>query len=319
MTKDYKYNVTHDIRFDIRHECHENSMVCAYSVNTSCKIPFLSFLLVNDSGVWNFPQITQFDFHKLGIERKGSANLNDDLSSSLTPFLFEEKINGSMRIENAQRCKNSFLIYDVTEYPEFPETFTLVLIDEIMNSNNCLGLPISNTVTEFFLLNSDLIYLTDNNDQKLEIPVVGYIQTPNPDFVYEFGIAKSDKQAILGPYYYFTDYANAKRRCLESSKEKLSIVRFALFMGSMLVKHNFPNDNIDESNIKLERLEDPTLTRKYECLTMRISDHEGLWADTYDSVFLGKIELDDGNFISESPILVVRRNDQFCALSKKTI
>jgi hypothetical protein len=278
MTKDYKYNVSDDIS----HEYHENALVCAYAVNTSCKIPFLTFVLINDSGVWKFPQLSQFDFTKLGIDRK-------------------------------RWISNSFVIYDVTEHSGFPETFTLVLIDEIMNSNNCLGLPISNTVTEFFLLNSDLIYLNDNNDQKLEIPVSGYIQTRNPDFVYEFGVAKSYKHAILGPYYYFTDYANAKRRCLE----KEGIVRFALFMGSMLVKHNFPNDDIDESNIKLERLEDPTLTRKYECLTMRISDHDGLWADTYDSVFLGKIELDDGNFISESPILVVRRNDQFCALSKK--
>ena len=289
MTKEYKYNFCAN-SYDLNNTHCPNSFVCAYSVNTSCKIPFLSFLLVNDSGVWKFPQISQFDFPKLGIERKGCLS-------------------------------NSFVIYDVTEYPEYPDTFTLVLIDEIMNIHSCLGLPISNTVTEFFLLHCDLIYLTDNNDQKLEIPVAGYIQTRNPDFVYEFGVAKSDKQAILGPYYYFTDYANAKRRCLEKNekKEKEGIVRFALFMGSMLVKHNFPNDNIDESNIKLERLEDPTLTRKYECLTMRITDHDGLWADTYDSVFLGKIELDDGNFITESPILVVRRNDQICALTKKLV
>ena len=33
------------------------------------------------------------------------------------------------------------------------------------------------------------------------------------NFTYVFGISKNDNNAILGPYYYFTDYNNSIKEC----------------------------------------------------------------------------------------------------------
>ena len=85
----------------------------------------------------------------------------------------------------------------------------------------------------------------------------------------------------------------------------------------MQVKLNYPEDPIDESEIKLQRLEDDTLERKYECLTMRLSDHDGLWSETYDSVFVGRVELDDGSILRNAPVIVVKKYDQFVAIDYK--
>ena len=75
---------------------------------------------------------------------------------------------------------------------------------------------------------------------------------------------------------------------------------------------NFPND---ESNIKKERLNDLSLDQKYEILTLRISDHDGTWSKSYDSAYLGNIELDDGSFIKEAPMIVLREYNQQIPLS----
>ena len=47
---------------------------------------------------------------------------------------------------------------------------------------------------------------------------------------------------------------------------------------------------------------------------MRISDHDGKWADKYDSVYLGNVELDDGSYLIKQ-LGVVKEYDQEMPLS----
>ena len=47
---------------------------------------------------------------------------------------------------------------------------------------------------------------------------------------------------------------------------------------------------------------------------MRITDYDGKWADNYDSVYLGNLELDDGTFLNRQSI-VVREYQQQIPLS----
>ena len=52
-----------------------------------------------------------------------------------------------------------------------------------------------------------------------------------------------------------------------------------------------------------------------EVLTMRISDHDGKWSEHNDSVFLGKIELDNGSYLKNTPIIVLKDYHQQIPLS----
>ena len=76
-----------------------------------------------------------------------------------------------------------------------------------------------------------------------------------------------------------------------------------------------PNDPNDESEIKKQRIQDPNLNTSQEILTLRISDHDGLWATSYDSAYLSNIELDDGSLLEDTPVLVIKEYNQQVPLS----
>ena len=63
------------------------------------------------------------------------------------------------------------------------------------------------------------------------------------------------------------------------------------------------------------RLQDETLDTNYERLTMRISDYDGKWAQNFDSCYLGHIELDNGKYLKNTPIIVVKDYNQQIPLS----
>ncbi len=176
----------------------------------------------------------------------------------------------------------------------------------------------------------------DEQNQPYEIPVVGFVGKPTEkkvNFVMMFGESAKNKSAIVGPYFYFTSFQHAIRHCgwshdykSETSYESIitdengkykkgGLVRFALFVGKTKYIENAPNDPNDESEIKKQRLEDNNLDRKREILTLRISDHDGIWSKTYNSIYLGKLELDDGSFLDDAPMLVLREYQQQTPLS----
>jgi hypothetical protein len=111
----------------------------------------------------------------------------------------------------------------------------------------------------------------------------------------------------LGAYYYFTNYKNSLliHDDAESNASQTlfsrGVVRFALFIENQKMIQNLP---IDNSEIKKE-----------EVLLNRISDHNGNWATDYDSAYIGNISLDDGNYLKNTPIIVVRDYEQQVSLS----
>ena len=191
------------------------------------------------------------------------------------------------------------------------------LFDEIINYKSICGVLIDSSVTNFFVNNDDFIFLSNKNDDNFEIPIVGYIGLNGINhnklsFVYTFGNSQKDKNALFGPYFYFTDFKNS---IIQGGYQKGSIVRFALFLGKMKFVENFPNDESDFSETKKKRINDANLDKNMEAQTMRISDHDGRWAENYDSVFLGETELDNGAILKNTPIFVVKTYKQQIPLS----
>jgi hypothetical protein len=149
-----------------------------------------------------------------------------------------------------------------------------------------------------------------------------------------------DNNGIVGPYYYFTTYQKAiesgswsktkkeefryGKKLTENETGKYNkggIVRFALFLGSMKVPLNYPEDDVDSSNMKKQRVIDEEVGERQ---TMRISDYDGEWTNDYDSIYIGKLELDDGRIISDAPYWVVKEYEQqlpisFHYIDKRTI
>ena len=166
---------------------------------------------------------------------------------------------------------------------------------------------INSMVTDFFIENEKFCFLVDDSDENYEIPIVSYVAKPENrlNFTYIFGETKGTKNDLFGAFYYFTNYLksfdNAKELKMKNPNLKSGIVRFAIFVGLNLNVTNSINEKSDTSETKKQRLQDDNLDQNIERLTMRITDHDGNWADeNYDSVYLGCVELDNGkNFDKE--------------------
>jgi hypothetical protein len=319
--------------------------ITAYEIKNNKKNPYLSYLLYKDelSDSLFFPELPTV-YQNVNSENviKLSKLMLFNLLSLTNHSEFDKNICFKGFYLNGREVH---IVFDLTEcklqiYDVYrTNQMWFALLDEIVNHKNVCNFFIDSSVTNFFINNDEFIYLKNENGDNYELPVVGYIgmngiNYNKVSFVYTFGNSSKDKNAILGPYYYFTDYKNSIREggWSETGKpvkvddvlitdneygryKKGSIIRFGLFLGKMKMVENLPNDENDNSYTKKELLEDTDLDKNMEVMTNRISDHDGKWAEKYDSVFLGKTELDNGEYLKKTPIYVLKEYEQQIPLS----
>jgi hypothetical protein len=222
-----------------------------------------------------------------------------------------------------------------------------VVIDEIVNSRLVCNFPIDDVVTNFFLRNMQFMFLFKNNDKDnniiYETPTVVYhgVNESMLYFKYIFGIPKTNHDEIMGPFYYFTNYENAIKMSIDSynnkcnntpnaelktetspnilsfildktkTDKKIGIIRSVIFLGVNKVPTNYPEDDVDNSfhSSILSSIDNENVQIN------RISDHNGLWSYKYDSVYIGKLLLDNGKFINGAPLWVVKDYNQQASIS----
>ena len=316
--------------------------LCAYKIDTSSgKYPFLQFLLT-DNGLskLSLPSLLMYN----SLNKSNLISYSNVFLSGILEVLDFDSFNSVIEFDGFYEFgSNLYLFYDLTKCNiDLDDTYSsnqlrFALTDEIINHRKICNLEINPETINFFLKNETINYLYDKNNEAYEIPVVGFVGKSTPkqlNFTNIFGESSKDKMAILGPYYYFTDFFNAVRQGgwsnnykQESKFNKLitdnengrykqgGIVRFALFPGETKYIENMPNDKIDDSQIKKFILEDTNNDRTYDIQTIRISDHDGSWATNYDSVYLGNIELDDGSLLKDTPMFVMKEQNQQVPLS----
>ena len=289
--------------------------ICAYNINTEAMKPFLQFLLIKDifTGVLGLPSIIL----------KDKNNIVNEIELFLNIILLQKDILKNNFIINGYKIfqEDIYVFIEINEKQaqiDNNETF-LALVDEIMNTKHICNMKITSNVCNFFSENTEFLFLKDENNKKFEIPVVTYqsVEEKKMKFTFMFGISKSESPSMLGPYFYFTDYKNAIDK-FSSKNIKYGIIRCALFLGSMKIPMNFVDDDIDSSDIKKLLLKTSGVS-DYEMLTMRITDYDANWSKLYDSVYLGRTELDNGTFLNNTPLWVVKEYCQQFPLSYKII
>jgi hypothetical protein len=340
---DFLYNDMDDFFFS---EQVNQVILVPFKINFNCNSPFNSVLLLNNFfyNTFHFPYVSinpNFDSknyfldtihnYLFSILSSNNSNNSNDFKYDIETFIAAIEFKGIYVYEQQ--------IYAFIDLSKLELNISLVkqdtlcwfgLMDEIVNKKHICNIPINNTVTDFFVNNNIFIYFKNSKEEQIEIPTVVYTGTHESQlhFKYVFGNTPCDDNSILGSGFYFTDYTNAIRQggwspdykeefkhgkeLTENNKNgkytKGGVIRYAVFLGNNLVKQNFPNDDVDNSEIKNTKLintENNPEINMYEKMTLRISDHDGLWKQSYDSVYLGKLELDNGDFLKNTPIYVV--------------
>lgn len=317
--------------------------LCVYKINCDGKIPFLRYLLKNNNFEdYVLPELPYYNH----LSAENIISHSHVFLSGILKIInfndFSKNVDFDGFYEFGESNKVLYLFFDVTncelmiDETHLSNNVIFGLIDEIVNCRHICNISISENAYGFFIKNDWINYLYDSNNKICETPMVGFVEKQceqKAKFVMTFGEIAQNKSAILGPYFYFTDFHNAIRKGLcifydksENNYEKQTIIdkeknvrailmRFALFIGKTKYINNFPNDPNDESEIKKHRLIDEELDKNLEIMTLRISDHDGLWARTYDSAYLGKYELDDGSTICDTPLIVLKSQNQHIPLS----
>jgi hypothetical protein len=315
---EFTKNLPKDTSNILELENYKNIFLCVYNINTNGKFPFLQYLLANSGfNTLCLPQLTLFD-------SIGKKHLNPYTIVYLSGILLVEyeKLKNSIIYDGFYEFdSNLYLFYNVTNCEfDIDETYSSYslrfgIIDEIINRRNICNIPITTETTDFFIKNDSILFLTNEFKLSFEIPIIGFVSKPNENkikFTHMFGESPKNKEALMGPFYYFTNYTNSLNQCL--NQDNGGIIRFALFPGTTKYVENFPNDNIDNSITKKQLINNEN-RKKIDVLTSRISDHDGLWSKKYDSVFVAKLELDDGTYLNNTPMLVLKDYEQQTPLS----
>lgn len=302
----------------------DNFYICGYRVNNNELYPFLDFLLKNDTNQLLFPSL-KLNGTSLLSKMQNLSNIKSLLNLALYNVIHDEKYEykGIYHYKN-----NIYLFFDFTNCKLIINNthknsiIWSVLADEIINKKHVCNIKIDSDVIDFFNENIDFSILKDENEKIYEIPSVVYVgkEISKINFTYIFGLSKPDNNLLFGPYYYFTNFKNAIKQGgwteVKNNKNiKGGIVRFALFTGSTKVILNKMSDSIDKSEIKSYLTSTNKLNNLYENLTLRITDYDGKWAKKYDSIYVGDIELDNGEKMKNTPIYVVKKYEQHIPLS----
>jgi hypothetical protein len=318
-------NLENNINNILKYNNIKKIFICGYRVNNTELFPFLNFLLKNDIETKElvFPSLVSNDL-SIDIISKITKKINAIFYNIISDDNYEYK--GFYYYKN-----NIYLFFDFTNCKLIINSIYKnsiiwpVLTDEIINKQNVCNIKINLDVTNFFNENIDFIFLKDKNEKIYEIPSVVYIgkEISKLNFTYIFGASKPNNNLLFGSYYYFTNFYNAikeiieenkrNKRNKESKENEIGIIRFALFTVLTKVILNNITDSVDKSMIKRELLENKN--NLYENLTLRITDYDGNWTENYDSIYVGDIELDNGEKMKNTPIYVVKNYEQQIPLS----
>lgn len=308
----YVYTALNELNTDISTMSSEieSVVLLMYKINTEGKYPFLEFGM-------GFSSDTHL-YHFVEYEKKDMLEILHDKSD----------VHGF--IERGSKAYVWYPVADSIELNTMMKTFIpnmhFLLGDELVNGKQVLKCNIHEDVTTFFKMHPHFLFLHSTTNDVFEMPVVAYHGTKNKNirFVSQFGVGPAEILAPFGVGYYFTDFENAKRRANRQSvtrtnpafniyksvmMEKGIVCRFALFPGKMKVLLNNPNDEVDQSSTKQELLNSHDTSHRAK-MTMRITDHDGVWKNNYDSMYVGKIELDDGSRFEEGPLWGLKDFDQ---------
>jgi hypothetical protein len=317
-------------------EVNSNVFLCAFHVNQSGKLPFLQFVLNK------LPKNLFGDFLTFPcFSYNGKTNILDECISKLHEVCgFYKETSEYKYVGYTKEEGDIYMFYDLSNVDfQVQELYRhdkmwLVLVDEILNYQSVCGFEIHKHVSKFLQSCADFYLLFDESEEPIESPIVCYTGTHKSKLRFSaiFGCGKSENDAIVGPYYYFTTYEKAfenggwsknlqrefrgGRQITEDGTGKYDsggIVRFAVFLGRCKVLLNYPEDEVDESPYKLETLKNGG--NALERQTTRVTDYDGKWIECHDSVYVGKLELDDGRILFDAPYWVAKEYDQQTSLS----
>lgn len=301
--------------------------VCLYKINSNKEsLPFLQYLLykypkgINETFIFPFEKYTKNKkpFHiasKLAysIVNKNQTTYKGFISNDYGHFFFFHYLDNSIELEIKNR--NYELWW--------------ALIDEICNKQKIANFSIHKSVYQLFYNFNDLIYLTNDNNDKIEIPIVAYFGGSSQIISYVASIGmRLNAEKAYGSYYYLGSYENSIKDAGWSPNNRIihyfnkpasndngklfngGLIRYALFLGNC---RTILYRQTDPFYWYFKYLESGNFDDK---IKKKADLAKGKWADKYDSLFISKIKYKNiDGYYNINPIYIVKDFSQQIPLS----
>ena len=268
------------------------SVIIEFKIIKNNMKPYLMFKFYKKRG-------NSLGFDRMQIKEKEIPEITDATYSGLyeysgTQFLF-------FHINIEEHTVNNITSKDKSYF---------LLVHDIVNTKKYYDFNVDDEVADFFIKNDKFVFLVDENESIIEIPISGF----RGDYYKKIGLLaglgmnRTGPYSSVGPYFYFGNFDRSLRyavltvngKPLEIMGKNITIentpvytkggvVKYALFMGNSKVMMNLENDEEDDS------YESIVLASEREFIkdTIKMRDTNGKWAKLYDSVVQPEVKLFD--------------------------
>ncbi|NBU82853.1 MAG: hypothetical protein EBS55_14535, partial [Flavobacteriaceae bacterium] len=292
--------------------------ICTYQINTSCKLPFIEYLMVlSDKNIFEFPKIDYTLTKRKSVEKQAEEYvlkiLGDHVTSHIIKFrgMFKYVSNMSTLTKNIKKSKKSVYLFfqkffKIQKHPpqlSKRDHVWWVVASEIINFKKVMYMDVDPAVTDLFVKNPEIMHLYDCKGRLLETPTICYFgdEFQKIKYLAFFGLLKAPVKSSFGPFYVATNFLSSmKYACYTHNQQPFElyggkkitngehgkykeggVLRMILFIGKMKVfLRNGPSD---DSQISQELAKTDKTIEKF----LSLRDSNGNWTEEYDTAYKG--------------------------------
>lgn len=296
--------------------------ICTYQINTSCKLPFIEYLMVlsdvkGGKKVFEFPKFYYTLTKRKSIKERAEEHVlkilgDDDVNNNVIKFrgIFKH-VSPLKKNAGAKTTKKCVYIFfqKFFKIPKHPPQLSKrdhvwwVVASEIVNFKKVMYMDVDPVVTDLFIKNPEIMHLYDCKGRLLETPTICYFgdEFQKIKYLAFFGLLKAPVKSSFGPFYVATNFLSSmKYACYTHNQQP-----FQLYSGEKIttgdhgkykeggvlrmvlfvgkMKVFLRDDEPDDSQISQELAKtDKTIER-----FMSLRDSNGNWTEEYDTAYKG--------------------------------
>ena len=233
-----------------------NTLISIYQIVENNNNPFLLFYLINNNDKLEWPTIYNFN----DITHFNNFNSIDEVLNKLYYF-FDRDICTilftGIHYDNINKKNILWFKYKNNFENNFINKHLWISLYEILNTNKFLNININISITNYFLYNKELIYLTyydylKNKEINLDIPIIAFYGNSKSynNFILKYDIIKEPNKSRFGSYYYFCNFNLLKKYIQFNKSNTYSYIRYAIFIKKYkyLNNHEIFNMNLWNNN-----------------------------------------------------------------------
>jgi hypothetical protein len=295
--------------------------ICTYQINTSCKLPFIEYLMTMSDEkeskiVFEFPKFEYTETRRKDVVKQAEEVVLKILKKCNNCNSEEEeeedeviKFRGIFKPKHSGSSGIYLFFQKYFKKSKHPcqlskrDRVWWIVASEIANFKRVMYMKIDPPIHNLFIKNPEMMHLYDRQGRLLETPTVCYFgdEFQKIKYLAFFGLLKAPVKSSFGPFYVATNFLSSmKYACYTHNQEPFElydgekittgdhgkykeggVLRMVLFVGKMKV---FLRDGEpDESQISQELAKTDKTVEKF----LSLRDSNGNWTEEYDTAYKG--------------------------------